>query len=292
MPTSGDETGAVRLIVNADDLGVSEAVNAGILRAHRGGIVTAASIMACGGAFDHAARLAAQHPELDIGVHLTLVAARPLLKRESSLTAAPGRFQPSAGAFFRRWAAGGIRREEAAAELAAQIERVRDAGLSPTHLDSHQHLHALPGLLGVVRDLARRHRIPFVRAPLERPVFDRPLGGRGLKRLAGALGLALSWKAAAIVDGGWDGCAAPLFVGFREGGRLTAERLRAVIGRLRPGRVYELMCHPGLEPPEPEIRRWGYRHVEELAALTSPAVRGELDRRGVRLCRFADLAAR
>lgn len=292
MPTNGNETGVVRLIVNADDLGISEPVNAGILRAHREGIVTAASIMACGGAFDHAARLAAEHPGLDIGVHLTLVAARPLLKRESSLTAEPGRFLPSAGAFFRRWACGGVRREEAAAELAAQIERTRDAGLAPSHLDSHQHLHALPGLLGVVRGLARRHRIPFVRAPLERPVFERPMGLNGLKRLAGAFGLALSWKAAACVDRGRGGCWAPAFVGFREGGRLTAERLLALIARLRPGRVYELMCHPGLEPTEPEIRAWGYRHAAELAALTAPAVREALRRRGVRLCRFVDLAGR
>lgn len=285
------ESGSIRLIVNADDLGIAPAVNAGVLRAHAAGIVTAASLMACGGAFDDAVRRAAEHPRLDLGVHLTLVAGRPLVKRLSSLTAEPGRFLPSAGLFLQRYLAGGIRREDLALELAAQIERVCDAGIVPSHLDSHQHLHVLPGVLAVVRDLARRRRIPFVRAPFERLRIERPFELRAAGRLGGALGLRLiGWAATAALGRARDLAEAPEFLGFAAGGRLGEARLRALIARLAPGRTYELMCHPGFAPPEPEIRRWGYRHAEELAALTSPAVRADLDRRGVRLTRFADLA--
>jgi predicted glycoside hydrolase/deacetylase ChbG (UPF0249 family) len=269
-------------VVNADDFGVSRRVNDGIVAAHRSGIVTAASLMAAGRAFEHAVDWCRRLPSLDLGVHLTLVAERPLTSRTSSLTSG-GRLPPSVGAFLRGYALGPIRLADIEAELCAQIERVLDHGLRPTHLDSHQHVHALPGIAGLVRRLADRYGIRSVRAPVEALRAGRPPGAHGARRLAGALALRASWLAAR--GGGSDGLR---FLGFAEGGRLSAARLHALLQALRPGRAYELMCHPGFAPQEPDIQRWGYRHEQELLALTSAATRALIGARGIRLCTFSD----
>lgn len=279
-----------RLIVNADDFGLCERINAGIVRAHEAGIVTAASLTAVGRAFEAAVAQSRRLPALDLGVHLTLVAERPLLPGGSSLTGADGRFAAGAGAFLGRWLAGGIRRADVRAELAAQIERVLDRGIRVTHLDSHQHLHALPGVLDIVLELAGRYHIPFVRAPVEVVAGHRALAGRGIRRWIEAGALRVFWTAARLAGPGRPHRPPPLFLGFLDGGRLDSGRLARLIAALRPGRVYELMCHPGFASLEPDIRGWGYGHETELAALTDPAVRAALAARGVRLCCFGELA--
>jgi hypothetical protein len=79
------------------------------------------------------------------------------------------------------------------------------------------------------------------------------------------------------------------FLGFQDGGRLDQLRLRRLLDRLRPGGVYELMCHPGFTPDEPDVKRWRYCHEKELQALTSPSIRSEIAARGIQLCNFKDL---
>lgn len=281
--------GAARLIVNADDFGLCARINDGIVLAHQTGIVTAASLTAVGRAFEPAIAHCRALPTLDVGVHLTLVAEQPLRSGGSSLVGNDGRFPAGAGAFLGRWLAGGIRRADVRAELAAQIERILDHGIRVTHLDSHQHVHALPGVLDIVLELAGRYQIPFVRAPLEVVPGNRALAGRGVRRWLEAGALRVFWTAARLAGPGWPQRRSPLFLGFLDGGRLDSARLARLISALRPGRVYELMCHPGLAPRETRIRAWNYRHEEELAALTGPVVRAALAARGVRLCGFRDL---
>jgi chitin disaccharide deacetylase len=281
----------VRLVVNADDFGVSERVNSGIVRAHRQGIVTATSLMAVGRAFEHAVRLSLETPALDVGVHLTLVAERPLRPDASSLAGPDGRFPPGAGAFTLGWLTGRIRRAEVAAECSAQIERVLASGIRPSHLDSHQHVHVLPGLLDLARELAGRHGIPFVRVPLEGRRLDRPLTLHGVARLLGAGALGAFAALSALWRPGPPGQRPPRFLGFHDGGRLDEVRLRRLLAGLKAGGVYELMCHPGLAPEEEDLRRWGYAHEAELQALTSPTVRAELDALGIHLCSFKDLTS-
>ena len=281
----------VRLVVNADDFGVSERVNSGIVRAHREGIVTATSLMAVGRAFEHAVRLSRETPALDVGVHLTLVAERPLRPEAASLAGPDGRFPPGAGAFTLGWLTGRIRRAEVAAECSAQIERVLASGIRPSHLDSHQHVHILPGLLDLARELAARHGIPFVRVPVEGWRLDRPITRHGVARLLGAEALRLFAAVSGLWPGrpGPPGLPPPRFLGFHDGGRLDETRLRRLLARLRSGESYELMCHPGLRPEEEDLRRWGYGHEAELKALTSPALRADLERLGIHLCSFKDL---
>ena len=287
--TTSAHSPAIRLIVNADDFGVSERVNEGIVLAHRSGIVTAASLMAAGRAFDHAVACCRGVPELDVGVHLTLVAEKPLLRKSSSLTGDDGRLPPSVGVFLRRCLAGSIRMTDIQAEFSAQIERVLDHGLRPTHLDSHQHVHALPGIVQLVLRLSDRYRIPIVRVPVEEPRIDWPLSVHAVLRWAGAMALRTSWMMARLSGARTAGRGQLRFLGFMEGGRLTQTRLHRLLSTLRPGRTYELMCHPGIAPEEPDIRRWRYHHEQELRVLTSAWVQSEIATRGIRLIGFNNL---
>lgn len=279
-----------RLIVNADDFGLSTRINEGIVRAHQQGIVTSTSLMAGGRAFDHGVQCWRDTPTLDIGAHLTVVAERPVLGRPSSLTGADGRFPSSAGAFLGRFLSGAIRRADVAAEWAAQIECILDQGIRVTHLDSHQHLHILPGLADLAWDLAARYSIPFVRVPVENPLRGQWASRRDFERILGATALGVCWTLARLTGAGTLSRRAPSFLGFHAGGRLDNSRLERLLRTLQPGRTYELMCHPGLRPDEPEIVSWGYGHEGEMHALTNPAIRSVLTARNIRLCSFAELA--
>jgi hopanoid biosynthesis associated protein HpnK len=278
-----------RLVVNADDFGVSVRINEGIVQAHRDGVVAATSLMAVGGAFEQAVRLCRAVPSLDVGVHLALVAGRPLRADVSSLVEENGCFPAGHAAFVRRWALGRIRRAEVQVEWAAQIERVLDRGIRVTHLDSHQHVHALPGIADLALALARRYRIAFVRAPVEPLRIGRPLNLQGINRMLGSAFLRASWTLARLAAAGPAERRPLRFLGFHDGGRLDRERLRRLIAGLRPGRTYELMCHPGFKPEETDAKSWQYRHEEELQALTDPSIRSEIAARRIQLCSFKDL---
>jgi chitin disaccharide deacetylase len=280
---------AIRLVVNADDFGISEAVNDGIVMTHRSGIVTATSLMAVGRAFEHAVNWCRHLPSLDVGVHLTLVAERPLRPKPSSLADEGGRFPASVGAFLRRYLLRRIRMADVEAELCAQIERVLDHGLRPTHLDSHQHVHALPGVAQMVLRLSARYGIPFVRAPVEGLRMERPIRPRRVFRLVGATVLRMCWTMVCLSEPVAAKSRRLHFLGFAEGGRLNHDCLQRLLQSLQPGYTYELMCHPGFTPDESDIKQWNYRHEEELLALTSASAHALIAARGIQLCNYKNL---
>ena len=279
-----------RLIVNADDFGLHAAVNRGILAAHTEGIVSSTSLMAGGAAFDDAVRIAKQCPQLGVGVHLTLVGARPVLPvaEVSSLLDEAGDFYGSYPLFIKRFLRGKIRLAEVERELAAQIDRVRMAGIQPSHLDSHQHLHVLPGIGGLVLDLARRFSIRAIRIPAEPVAFigatpatvGRLVGRGGLTMLAN---LFRQHAAAAGIR------TSDHFYGMLAGGQLTEPAILAILRRLPPGDS-ELMTHPGFADESlADAFRWDYQWDAERQALTAPAVRALLAERQIRLISFREL---
>jgi predicted glycoside hydrolase/deacetylase ChbG (UPF0249 family) len=241
-----------------------------------------------GRAFEHAVHLSRTVPALDVGVHLALVAEAPLLRCNSSLIGRNGRFPASASALACRWLTGRIRKADVRAEWSAQIERILEHGIRVTHLDSHQHVHVLPGLYGLVLDLAARYDIAFVRVPVENLQADWPPNLHGMARVMGSTILRLLWMIGRRRGAGPAKRRSLRFLGFQDGGRLDPVRLRCLLDRLRPGGVYELMCHPGFTPDEPDVQSWAYRHEVELRALTSPSIRSEIAARGIRLCNFKD----
>ena len=279
-----------RLIVNADDFGLHAAVNRGILTAHTEGIVSSTSLMAGGAAFDDAVRIAKQCPQLGVGVHLTLVGASPLLPvaEVSSLLDESGAFYGSYPLFIKRFLRGKIRLAVVERELAAQIDRVRMAGIQPSHLDSHQHLHVLPGIGGLVLDLARRFSIRAIRIPAEPVAFigatpatvGRLVGRGGLTMLAN---LFRQHAAAAGIR------TSDHFYGMLAGGQLTEPAILAILRRLPPGDS-ELMTHPGFADESlADAYRWGYQWDAERQALAAPAVRELLVERQIRLISFREL---
>ena len=254
-----------KLIVNADDFGFTHDVNRGILEAHLKGIVTSTTLMANGSAFDDAVRLARQTPTLDVGCHLTLVGAPRLPETVSSLLVEIAR--------------GRVRIYE---ELASQVRRIIDAGIRPTHLDTHKHTHLLPEVLRAVVRIAREFGIPWVRAP-----FDSPRG------------LALKVRLMRLTRPRFLGVlrknccrATDHFVGFQLTGFLGAAELVDVIRRL-PNGTTELMCHPGRLTDELRAARTRLKQSRqrELEALTAPEVREALLRAGVRLVNYRDECA-
>jgi predicted glycoside hydrolase/deacetylase ChbG (UPF0249 family) len=266
--------------VNADDLGLHPGINAGIFESHHQGIVTSASLCPNGAAFDDAVCGLRQAPRLAVGIHLTLVGSETPLSADLPTLAPSGRLPHTFAQLFRGLAFGRVRREEMAAEMAAQVARALDAGASITHLDSHQHVHLHPTILPLVVDLARRFGIRAVRAA------RRVVPVRGLR--AAVVGL-LSWPANARVRAA--GLRTPdTFVGADDSGRLDEARLTRLIADLRSG-TSELLCHPGRGTGAiaATYSDWGFRWDDERQALTAPTARAALERAGVALITYRDL---
>lgn len=270
-------TGQLELIVNADDFGISEAVNRGVVEAHERGIVTSASLMATGPKFEHAVELAHRCPRLALGVHLTLTEQPPLTETPSLMTGErrlPAHTAELLKALFRRQ----VLLPEVYRELDAQIRRVRAAGISIGHLDGHQHVHVLPGVARVVAELARVHGIPFVRYPSERVHGYMLADGGYARRVAEQIALRL-FCARSRLKGLRR---SDEFVGFYFGGRLHEANLATALRKLPRAGCVELMCHPGADDMRP-VGEWNYAWAAERDALTSERIRELVAAHGARL---------
>jgi len=281
--TSARHDGAVRLVVNADDLGLHPSIDAGILRAHREGIVTSTSVLVTGRSAAAAiARANAQG--LPVGIHLSLTTNLPPAADPSQVpSVAPGgTFRPRWPQVLAAWCAGRLRQGEVEAEFRAQIALARRLGVQPDHLDGHQHLHVLPGLAQIVRAIAAEEKLP-VRWPIARPSLE------WLRQPAAALKTAAIALCTRLARRGAEGLPG---LGTFEAGALSEERLLSLLFKLRPG-DWELGCHPGQTADDvPEQPGWSYGWEEELAALCSRRVREAIAQRGIRLASYRELARR
>lgn len=286
MPSPVKSLGLKSLVVNADDFGLNPAVNRGVLAAFRNGIVTSASVAASGEAFEEAMDMAKSAPGLDLGVHLTAVEERPL--RAGPSLAPGGRFPASAAGFAWRWVRGIIPAAELEAEFRAQIERVLSRGFSVSHLDSHCHVHLLPGCFRLTLKLAAEYRVPFVRVPRGAAAWDGASAWSSPRRFVRQMQLPVLELLSRLSRPA--GAAAPRsagrMLGVSAAGKLTREKLLALIRRA-PAGLTELLCHPA-DARNPHHDRWGYDGVSELAALTAPEVRQAAAGAGVRLTGFRD----
>lgn len=159
-----------RLVINADDLGLTIGVNEGIFDAHGRGVLTSASLFANAPATADAISRIRQCPSLGVGCHLTLVDGRPTLspRHVPTLVEDDGRFRPSWKPFIVACLTGRVSLDEVERELTAQIDKIRSEGVRLTHLDAHKHVHAFPPIFAIVARLANRFAIPVVRVPFER----------------------------------------------------------------------------------------------------------------------------
>lgn len=287
--TNTAETGGRTLVVTGDDFGLTHGVNRGIVYAHLHGILTHASLIATAPFVAEAIDLALRTPSLSLGVHLLLVDGAPCLraKRIPTLANDGWHLRSTPGAFVRDWCLGKIDPMDVERELRAQIERVLCAGLRPTHLDSHKHLHMWPPIFHLVVRLSRDYDIPAVRVAVEQPVVtllrehlhDRLLRGQAIDNLLMA---PLGWLDRQALS--TSGVQPIWFVGRVHTGLLTFDRLERLVGRLKPGRS-ELMTHPGFVDEHLTAARTRLREEREhdLRLLCAPAVPAMLQEAGIDL---------
>jgi predicted glycoside hydrolase/deacetylase ChbG (UPF0249 family) len=238
----------IRLAVNADDFGFTRDVNDGIVEGHRRGILTSTTLMANGAAFDHAVELARATPTLDIGCHLTLVGGEALTG---------GKLPSSVIELLPALALGRLPVYE---EFAAQIRRIKAAGIAPTHLDTHKHTHLAPPVRRAMFRAARDFEIPWVRRPLGMFPFSPKT----------------------------EGCrTTDHFAGFALTGRMGPVEMELVIRQLKPG-FTEFMCHPGYCREQLKLAPTRLKESRELEleALLSDRVRRAVEERGILLAGF------
>lgn len=258
-----------KVIINADDFGLHPSVNAAVMEAYRNGCLRSTSFMSVGAAAEEAAELARQERELGTGLHLTLVAERPVspVDRVRSLVDENGLFWSDYRVFISRWLRGLIRVEEVALECEAQICRMEQLGLKISHLDSHQHLHVLPGIIDICLAVMRSHGIRCMRRPAEGLFFRgsvpfssfRFLSRGGLSLLAGWAGHRAAAQYVVMPNH---------FYGMIAGGQMNGKRLRKILVNLPEG-TSEVMLHPGTDRQALGKKyNWGYGWEPELQAMT------------------------
>ena len=288
------------LIVNADDLGWTDGVNRGIVEAFHHGIVTSTSLLANGAAFAGGVEAARSAPGLGVGVHLNLSDGPPVADRETvtSLLNNDGEFVGGPENLLLRRARRGLSLAEVENEWDAQIQKVRDAGISPTHLDGHKHVHMLPGLFEIALKLAKRHDIGAIRVSLEASSLRAALSS-GSKQNAGvvmkqgvqARGLKLLARDAREQAGRAGISTADYFCGIAQTGELTREGMEQFVKSLPEGTT-ELMCHPGYADAalQKTPTRLQDSRQTELQILTDTGIRNLVASMGIRLIDYGLIA--
>jgi predicted glycoside hydrolase/deacetylase ChbG (UPF0249 family) len=269
-----------RLIINADDFGLAPGVNRAVVELQHAGVLTSATLMATGAYFSPAVYLAFAQPRLGVGCHITLVDGLPVLRTvEVPSLLERGRLRTSVGAFLRDLMRGRIREGEIEAEATAQIQRIQSSGITVSHIDSHKHLHAFPGVLRPLLRAARECQVHCIRNPFE-PLWSlRATRGGGLRRAQ--VHLMRSQRRAFLkltAEHGMlttDGA-----IGVLATGRLDDVILAKLLSAV-PAGTWELVCHPGYRDralEEAHTRLLTSRDVERTALLeTVPAARPGFD---------------
>lgn len=299
-----------KLIVNADDFGLTTGVNRAIVETHNGGVVSSTTLMANGLAFEDAVTVARSAPNLSIGCHVVLVDGKPVSPPDAVDTmlairsAQPGRFYSSLSAFAARAMLGGFDRDQLVAEVVAQIRKIQSAGLLVTHLDTHKHAHIFPEILAALLRAARICGVRAIRNPIvpvkaiparqfkdKRELWKRYGQVRILHTFSGQFRQRTKRAGLLTPDG---------VVGVIETG--TSEKpddssgygslLRHTLASLPEG-TWELVCHPGYN--DADLRATGTRLLasrdDERRLLTSTKLRQFLDEQKIQVISYREFCA-
>jgi hopanoid biosynthesis associated protein HpnK len=285
-----------RLIVNADDFGLTHGVNRAIAEAHERGIVTSTTLMANSKAFDEAAQIAKSNANWSVGCHVVLVDGEPLIDPGRVRTLIPFgtvRFHDGLSAVAIRAALGRLDSDQVEAEATAQIRKLQDRGIAVSHVDTHKHTHMFPAVLQGLLRAARTCRVRAIRNPFEsfaadfagsrRELWKRYVQVQILRSLAGPFRRAVA-KAGMLTPDGTLGIVAT--------GSLDPQLFQGLAESIPEG-TWEFVCHPGYL--DDDLRTIGTRLREsrekELELLTSPESRQALAKHGVELISYRDLQA-
>ncbi len=298
----------INLITNADDFGLTESICDAIETAFRKGILTSTTLLASSAHSSYAAAIAQRNPGLSVGVHLQLVAGEPVtadLSKIGTLITKNGNFYPGYLDFFKSWHLGKISASEIKTELINQIKKIMALGITPSHADSHQHVHMHPSLLPIFIDALKETGIRKMRDPVE------PFKISLHKGIAVSKGNAIkiffmnpfykNWfrkrmSASKIL------CPDSFFGQFYSGA-MTEDKVAAFIDYLErrynaKGKhqqnsiLVELMTHPGSSAseyeniPECDADFMRYRWADEFSMLLSPALKEKISEAGIKLCGY------
>lgn len=264
-----------RLIINADDFGLTPGVNRAIVELHQAGVLTSTTLMARAAATGEAIEAATQTPSLGVGCHVVLVDGAPALAASAIPTLVDpqtGNFRNSLGTFLLRLSTGRIRAAEIEAEAAAQIALLQQRGLRLTHIDTHKHTHMFPAVLRPVLRAARAAGIRAVRNPFEPAWAIRATAGASLARVAEVSLLRKLHSACRriIVEEGFattDGTIAVVGTGV-----LNTEMVRSLLSQLPEG-TWELVTHPGYNDADLDKVRTRLRASREIEMNALQAVK-------------------
>ena len=285
-----------RLVINADDFGLTSGINRGIAEAHERGVVTSATLMANGPQFEDAAQLAPRLPQLAVGCHIVMLDGAPILNPQlvpSLLGPDKKELRSSWGTFARAAMMNELQADEIEAEAGAQIRKLQQAGISVSHVDSHKHAHLFPKVLRPILRAAKACSVRAIRNPFE-PVK--------LAQAATSASVARRWLAAAMVRI----FAADFAKIMREEGMLTPDGCLGIVAtgawnekdlawliEHMPEGTWELVCHPGYVDDQLRNVRTRLREsrTTELRLLTSPVTRQMLADQEIQLISFRGFAA-
>ena len=261
-----------RLILNADDFGLTRGINRAVSELHRVGVLTSATLMADGPAFDDAVAIARNMPTLGVGCHVVLVDGTPVspLHEIPTLLGPNGRtFRASLLDFVRDLYLGHIDEAEIAHEAQAQLQKLQRAGIDVTHLDTHKHTHVFPPVARALVDLVNKSSVGSMRLPFE-PAFSRKIShSTTTRRLQMALleRLRPEFQLLAANTLTTDGT-----LGIAATGTLDSDTLHRLLNALPDGRLFELVCHPGYYDADLDrlpTRLRASREIERKALLAT-----------------------
>jgi hopanoid biosynthesis associated protein HpnK len=279
-----------RLIINADDFGLTSGVNRAILELHQAGVLTSTTLMARAGATPEAIRMALASPSLGVGCHIVLVDGEPVLPPNeipSLIDKKTGSFPPSLTTFLARLFSGRVSPAEIEAESAAQIALLQRAGLRLTHIDTHKHTHMFPPVLDGVLRAARKAGIRAVRNPFEpewavratpRASLARTFEVIALRRLGPFFRGLIAKHHATTTDG---------TIAVTGTGRFDTDTVRALLREMPEG-SWELVTHPGYNDADLEKIRTRLRASRDTERQALSAVR---EFPTIDLISFADLTS-
>jgi len=280
-----------RLIVNADDFGMSEEVNEAVIRAYKEGVLTSTSLMVTGAAFEHAVKLAREHTGLAVGIHLVTVVGKSALSPSEipTLVDREGNFSNNPVSAGLKYYFSRRSRRELRKELAAQFDRFRSTGLPLSHIDGHLHLHVHPVIFNAALALgaeygARRMRVPVEERQLALN-FD---GSNRLQKtvftlLFGALGKYMKSKLSKR------GFTFPERVyGNLQSGRMSEGYCLYVLDRLT-AETSEIYFHPAVYDDDKVLDNDERQRSIEFEALISPNVRHRMQELGIKLTNYFEI---
>jgi predicted glycoside hydrolase/deacetylase ChbG (UPF0249 family) len=270
-----------RLIINADDLGAGDPTDRGIIEAFTNGIVSSASLLANGPSFESAIEMV-RATGLPIGIHLNLSEGYALTGPIRGLTDQEGQFLGKKLS-RQQFLSGQFDASNAKNEMIAQINKVKQTGLQPDHLDTHQHCGLFPSITPALIAAATESKIDRMRIPLPiRPISEAlpsPLSDEMLlyQQLAPAMLTALKNTRITTPDG---------LLGMSLLNRLDEQSLDKLLNDLQPG-TWELMVHPGYFDPQRDFS--GREREQELTSLTSKKIQTLIQNQQINLINFREL---